>query len=439
MPLAAGVVHRLPGGSTPVATPKAWGAAALIETDNAGDAIAPQVAFDSSGNALAVWYQSDGTRKNIWARRYDVGTGLWGTAGLIETDNAGDAFRPQVAFDSSGNALAVWYQKDGTRKNIWANRYDVIAGWGGAQLIETRSGWGAYGPQLSFDGSGNAFAVWSQDDGSSLFAVWANRYVAGSGWGSAVQIETSVADTQSTQVAVDINGNALVVWEQDAPGPRFDIWANRYDAGTGLWGTAELIETDNAGFAQRPQLAFDGSGNALAVWEQGDGTRRNIWANRYVAGTGWGTAAMIETDNAGTAQWPQLAFDSSGNALVVWEQSDGIRKNIWANRYDFITGLWGTAELIETDNAGDARNAQVAFDSSGNALAVWEQSDGSFFNIWVNRYVAGTGWGSAALIETDNAGDARRPQVAFDGNDNALAVWYQYDGTRYNIWVNRFQ
>ncbi len=58
------------GGSTPAATPKAWGAAALIETDNAGDARRPQVAFDGNDNALAVWYQSDGTRYNIWANRF---------------------------------------------------------------------------------------------------------------------------------------------------------------------------------------------------------------------------------------------------------------------------------------------------------------------------------------------------------------------------------
>ena len=95
----------------------------MIETDNAGDAINPQVAFDASGNAVVVWQQSDGTRYNIWSNRYTASTGLWGTAALIETDNAGDANNPQVAIDASGNALAVWSQSDGTRYNIWSNMY----------------------------------------------------------------------------------------------------------------------------------------------------------------------------------------------------------------------------------------------------------------------------------------------------------------------------
>ncbi len=34
-----------------------WGAAALIETDNAGSAYVPQVAMDPAGNAVAVWHQ----------------------------------------------------------------------------------------------------------------------------------------------------------------------------------------------------------------------------------------------------------------------------------------------------------------------------------------------------------------------------------------------
>lgn len=58
------------GSSSPAPTPKSWGIAALIETDNAGTAAGPQLAFDTNGNALAVWYQSDGTRSNIWSNRF---------------------------------------------------------------------------------------------------------------------------------------------------------------------------------------------------------------------------------------------------------------------------------------------------------------------------------------------------------------------------------
>jgi hypothetical protein len=359
----------------------AWGSAALIETNNAGGAFFPEIAVDASGNALAVWKQSDGVRANIWANRYVAGTG-WGDAVLIE-NSTDSTTGPQVAVDANGNALAVWQQFDGTRNNIWANRYAAGTGWGSAELIETDNAGDAYDPQVAFDASGNAIAVWNQSDGA-----------------------------------------------------RSNIWANRYAGG---WGSAEVIETDNAGDASHPQVAFDARGNAIAVWDQSDGTHTNIWANRYAAGTGWGSAELIETDNAGDAYDPQVAVDDSGNAIAVWQQSDGTRNNIRANRYVAGAG-WGSAALIETSNAGDASYPQIAVDASGNAIAVWDQSDGTRTNIWTNRYAAGSGWGSAALIETDNAGDAGyRPEVAVDTSGSALAVWGQSDGIRVNIWANRFQ
>ena len=61
--------------------------------------------------------------------------------------------------------------------------------------------------------------------------------------------------------------------------------------------------------------------------------RSDIWANRFTPAAGWGVAELIET-GAYTAAFPQVAVDPDGNAVAVWEQSDGIRSNIWANRFE---------------------------------------------------------------------------------------------------------
>ena len=411
-----------------------WGTATLIETDNAGGAVNPQIAMDGGGNAVAVWQQSDGTRTNIWANRFTP-SGGWGTATLIETDNAGDALYPQVAMDGSGNAVAVWQQSDGTRTNIWANRFTPSGGWGTATLIETYNGYVASSPQVAMDGSGNAVAVWQQSDGTRT-NIWANRYTPSGGWGTATTlIESSNAgEALLPQVAMDGSGNAIAVWEQ-YDGTRRNIWANRYTP-SGGWKTATLIETDNAGGSRYPQVAMDNNGNAFAVWQLYDGSRFNIWATRYTSSAEWDTATLIETDNAGDAIYPHLAMDGSGNAVAVWTQSDGIRYNIWANRFT-PSGGWGTAALIEFNNAGSAGTPQVAMDGGGNAVAVWQQSDGTRDNIWANRFTPSGGWGTATIIKSDISGSAG-PQVAMDSSGNAVAVWQQYDGIRYNMWANRF-
>jgi hypothetical protein len=416
------------------AAPKVWGAALPVE-NNAGDAGFARVAIDADGNGVAVWLQPAGGRSSVWANRYTTGIG-WGTPVLIEnnnTDNVNSGI--ELAMDAAGNVIAVWEMFDGTQANVWSNRFTPGTGWGTAVLLETGPG-SADDTQVAVDSNGNALAVWSQSDGTRT-NIWANRYTAGTGWGSATLIETDNAGGAGVpDLAFDTSGNAMAVWTQ-SDGARSNIWASRYVAGTG-WGTAGLIETDNAGAAFSPRVKLDASGNAMAVWLQSDGTLGSVWANRFVAGVGWGTPQLIETDNAGNAAFPEIQVDASGNAVAVWRQSDGTRLNMWANRYTVGVG-WGVATLIELDNAGGVGSFSSAMDTAGNAVVVWQQLDGTRFNIWAARYVLGTGWGTPELLETDNAANAGRPRVAMNASGQALAGWDQGDGTRTRIRANIFR
>lgn len=416
-----------------------WGDAGGIETDNAGEADLPQIAFDSSGNAIAVWQRTNnsGSDRNIWFNRYSASSGSWGSAEPI--DNARNASRPQIAIDSNDNALVVWVQPDGGGiYKIWANRYSADTNsWNDSSELIEASGPGNSGyPQIAIDSNGNALAVWYV--GASNPSIMTNRYTAATdSWnGSSERLDTGVDSALSPQVAIDMNGNALAVWEQ-WDGSRYNIWANRYSAGTDSWGGAELVETNDAGWATSSQVVFNANGDGMVVWEQTDGSGRNIWFNRYLADSNsWKGPEKISGNEDNPTYSPQIALDASGNALVVWRQKDGTRFDIWASRYTAGTDSWSSAELIETDNAGDAKSPQVAVDTGGNALAVWHQNDGTRYNIMANRYTADTdSWGEAELIEMDNAGDAGSPQIAVDANGSALAVWQQSD----DILTNRFE
>ncbi len=419
----------------------------------------PQVAFDAAGNGAAVWSQFDGLRKNVWASRYTASTTAWSPPVLIETNNGGDADVPQIALDNAGNALVVWEQSDSTRRNIWANRYTAASqSWGTAQLLETDNVSFATAPHLALansnNGNGTGMVVWEQSDGSRK-SIWARRYNAvNDQWDVASVIETSAEDANAPQIAADANGNFVAVWRgyDGLVHQRYNVWANRYVAGAG-WGSAALISnntTDPAAIgdalvsrnADTPHIAMDAAGNALAVWTQAT----SIYANRYTAGVGWGSAQLIENDVKWAASAPRIAMAANGHAYAVWEQyADAVLgdatppfKNIMANRY--VAGLgWQSATLVETNNTGHAQTPQVAVDSFGNATVVWRQWDETHYSIWSNRFFRASGqWGTAALIEADNTGDAVNPQVAMDAAGNALAVWSQNNGTRSSIRVNRY-
>ena len=160
-----------------------------------------------------------------------------------------------------------------------------------------------------------------------------------------------------------------------------------------------LLESNDAGNAYDPKIAVDAAGNAVAVWWQFDGrTLISGQADTALALVGvlrlW-LSSMGVVQSIRTSRWMP-----DGNALVVWAQSDGAHRTIWGNRHVVGSG-WGTASIVGSANAGDAAGlSDVAMDASGNAIAVWDQFNGAdaYSNIWANHYSAGAGWGTATVI-----------------------------------------
>ncbi|WP_288364025.1 hypothetical protein [uncultured Spongiibacter sp.] len=420
-----------------------WRTAALIESGNNGDAFQPKIAFDGAGNAIAVWRQQDGTYLNIYANRYTASTGSWGTEELIESGANGHAVAPQIAVDGAGNAIAVWSQDDGANYNIYANRYTASTGtWGTEELIESSSVANALSPQIAVDGNGNAIAVWQQSDGNNE-SIYANRYTASTdSWGTAELIESDHnGQAVQSQIAFDSAGNAIAVWSQSV-GAYNNIYSNRYTLATG-WGGAELVATGNAGNATHPQIASDSNGNAIAVWLELSalGAKVSVYANRYTASAAsWGAVELLESSDDGHAYDPRIAMDDDGNGVAVWWQPDSANlRHIYSNRYTPGAG-WGTEERIENSDDGHSNYPQIAIDGEGNVIAVWRQDDNINDGLlYANRYTANTGsWGTEALIGNGN-GSVFQPQIAIDGEGNAIAVWHQFDGTHGNIHANRFE
>ena len=407
-----------------------WGTAEVAENDTTNNFNYPSVVLEDNGDAIVVWQSS--TPSDIWANRYVAGSG-WGTPELIET-NANGAYTPHVAGDGNGNAIAVWGQSDGTAISIWANRYVAGTGWGTAELIEAGDAGDAFDPRIVFDGSGNASAVWWQSDGTYENTV-ANRYTAGSGWGSAEIIDSEDLNVSSygMWLAASDNGDAMAVWIQNDA-----VWANRYDAGSGNWGTAEKVENLASGSSIDTCIDMDSSGNATLMFSHWDSSTR-IYANRYVVGSGWAGAVTID-DGSGGWTSPWVALDENGNAQAIWQNASGNR--IWSNRYVAGSG-WGTPESIDNQTGYLAEErAQVVGDAHGNAIAIWIQNDGTAHSLWANRYVAGTGWKGAEVIESDDTNHIYNygvSSLAINGRGQAMAVWRQVDGSKDSIWVNRFE
>jgi hypothetical protein len=265
-------------------------------------------------------------------------------------------------------------------KEIWTNRYIVGSGWGTATMLSEN----AAAAQIAMDATGNAIAVWAQDGYRNL---WSNRYSRAGGWGTAIRIssENATAANPHPTVAIDATGNAIAIWTSGS-----HVWSNRYSLDSG-WSTPTPVEDVPAGGASSPQITLDANGNGFALWIQSDGTGDSVWARRYVAGTGWQPSASLETDSAGDASAPRIAVDVNGNALALWAQNDRVgRTHVWAKRYSTGSG-WGEFMLVAPRIACTCKptfwvlnpidTPQLAMSASGAAIALWRDAESSHLQV----------------------------------------------------------
>jgi flagellin-like hook-associated protein FlgL len=124
------------------------------------------------------------------------------------------------------------------------------------------------------------------------------------------------------------------------------------------WGTAQAIEDDDSGYAYRPIVGMDGQGNAIVVWSQSIGSVYHVLSNRYVPGTGWGTFQFVEAEGIEHTSSPQIAVDGSGNAVVVWMQGSLLGSyDAWANTYSAPDV---TAPSLELSSPSDGMTTEAS-------------------------------------------------------------------------------
>jgi hypothetical protein len=339
----------------------------------------------------------------------------WNTAINVSTDadvQDVNAIRtPRVGFDAAGNALAVWSadREGDTAVDILWSRKPAGGAWTAPAAIpdwipppldlayhETRRD-----PALFVAPNGTAVAAWREGPRFLGYDVMASFYTPASGWSAPEFIWRKHDDmpngAENLQIAQDAAGNTVVVWEAN-----YRIWYNRHTPGTG-WTHAGTIAavgrwiSVTALYSQKPKLALNSAGQAVAVWEQGGPiipiTDYDLWSSRYDVATDTWAAPQAVEEMDGRIFGTSLVIDGAGAATAFWSQFDGERTHIRTAR--LVTDTWSAASNLETANTqptGFAMDPHAVIDGSGNITAVWQQGDVDVADFVAARYVPGTGW-----------------------------------------------
>ncbi|RYZ06056.1 MAG: hypothetical protein EOO24_11955 [Comamonadaceae bacterium] len=171
--------------------------------------------------------------------------------------------------------------------------------------------------------------------------------------------------------------------------------------------TASAPLTDSAGRVipapplprgAKAEMARSGPDTAIAVWVERD----HVVAASYAPASGWAAATPLE-EIFGEASRPQVAGNGRGAALAVWQHTVGNIQSLRFSRFDATTG-WTPPDVMpgalprppEQARGPDAA-PQLHMDAQGNAFAQWP-SGFAANEVQTARYVLGQGW-TRALSE----------------------------------------
>jgi len=230
----------------------------------------PQIAVDSAGNINLFWHSRNpgGDNHGYFSRSSDGGA-TFSVRKEIDFSNEGHPYF-RIALDSIGNINAV--VEDGTfRMGINLLRSND----GGATFSETvisQSGSfsGVLNPQIAIDSSDNINIVWEElaSGGSFPYNIFLRRSTDG---GLTFSPRQNVSNDPggsrgagSPQIAVDAGGNINVVWTDNTPGNN-EIFLSRSSDGGATFSTPQNLSND-PGDSNTSQIAVDSNGNINVVW-----------------------------------------------------------------------------------------------------------------------------------------------------------------------------
>jgi hypothetical protein len=388
------------------------------------DASGPQVVTDAAGGAVALWRRFDGSNTGIQARTISAA----GVLGQVKTLAAPDPLiiYPEIASDAHGGAIAVWAHFGGTNYRVQARRISAAGVLGPVMnLSAAGEDAGAAGaPQIASDADGNAIVVWGRGDGTN--ARLQARTISAAG---ALGPVKTIAAAGAGQVATDAAGDAVALW-QHFDGTNYRIQARTISA-AGALGQVKTLSAAGRD-AYTPDIASDGDGGAVAVWQRSDGTNFRIQARTISAA---GALGQLKTlDLAGRNSYmPQIASDADGDAVAVWYHA-GPNYSSYHVQVRMISAAGALGPLKTISAASTPSFApQIASDATGNAIAVWSLHAG-YLNFRIQARAISAAGALGQVMNLSPASEyAAYPQIASDADGDAVAVWERSDGSNTRI------
>ncbi|MBD3336632.1 MAG: hypothetical protein GF355_14060 [Candidatus Eisenbacteria bacterium] len=232
----------------------------------------------------------------------------------------------------------------------------------------------------------------------------------------------------------------LYVWIDGRRGQR-DVFAARID-GTGAALSDPVLLNDD--FKLVPQwepavgISPDGS-LAWAAWVD-ERAAKNVYAQRLMPDGSpvESNIPLIPIDPGGNPRLPDVAVNSEGTALVVWQDLRGTTEGINGRRVDAEGALLGDTVAVMAPSM-DATHPSAAALPNGEWVLVWEDAIAGQAVVWVRRFSAELEpLGFPVRITAAASGSQLQPIVRVYDEETLLVLWTDTHMESSDLYFNFF-
>jgi hypothetical protein len=212
----------------------------------------PAVALDADGEAVVTWYSygQDGDGRGIYARRYAADGTPLGDEFLVNTHTTGSQSNPAVASDFDGDFVIVWQSEnqDGGGWGVYGQRFNSEGLPQGAEFrVNTTTTGNQQAPAVAMDSDGDFVVVWEQDSATGTAAIAAQRFnAAGVPQGAQFNVTTGTFQF-APAVGMTWGGAFVVAWGGGRTSDSQGVYTRSFDAAGAPTTSEQLVNTFTTG------------------------------------------------------------------------------------------------------------------------------------------------------------------------------------------------
>lgn len=183
-------------------------------------------------------------------------------------------------------------------------------------------------------------------------------------------------------------------------------------------GSARLSRPGHGPEATYPEAGWDGHGDMVAVWIQGDGAHSVVLSSQQRPGWGW-SAPVALSRGVQLVDQPQIAINPAGAMVAVWVGDRSLETAFRSS----VRAAWSAPVAVPGGAAGDWPS--VGIDNKGRAVLAWGTAldNGRRNGIHVASLSVATGRWSAPVTLAQSDKLLLWPRVAVNARGDAVVVW----------------